>query len=66
MFPVSWDEDRIKEEVKSAWNSEDFEIISVNYGKKWRGTSKSGIEINGFINSNRVTAFPIIYKEEIK
>lgn len=62
MFPVSWDEDRIKEEVKSAWNSEDFEIINNN----WKGTSKSGIEINGFINSNRVTAFPIIYKEEIK
>lgn len=73
MFPKDWDDDRIKEEIKSAWDSNDFGITNddVN-GKSWTGTSKSGVEIKGFINKEKngdkviekITAFPL-YKGEL-
>ena len=63
MFPKDWSEERIKEEIKSAWDSRDFIIEFNNTGKNWYGTSKSGIKIKGYVNKDRITAFPI-YKEE--
>lgn len=65
MFPKEWDEDRIKEEIKSAWNSSSFKIKTDTYGKTWTGTSKSGIEIKGFINNEKTTAYPL-YKGKIR
>ncbi|EMS2107458.1 polymorphic toxin MafB class 2, partial [Neisseria gonorrhoeae] len=48
MFPKDWDEARIRAEVTSAWEKrKELE------GQKWRGTSKSGVEIEGFTEPNR-------------
>lgn len=53
MFPKDWDEARIRAEVTSAWEKrKELE------GQKWRGTSKSGVEIEGFTEPNR-TAYPL-------
>lgn len=53
MFPKDWDEARIRAEVTSAWEKrKELE------GQKWRGTSKSGVEIEGFMEPNR-TAYPL-------
>ncbi|MCI7223119.1 MAG: EndoU domain-containing protein [Fusobacterium sp.] len=65
MFPKDWDDDRIKEEIKSAWESKNFTLTEDIYGKSWTGTSKSGVEIKGFINKDKTTAFPL-YKEGIR
>ena len=52
-FPKDWDEARIRAEVTSAWEKrKELE------GQKWRGTSKSGVEIEGFTEPNR-TAYPL-------
>ena len=56
MFPKDWDEARIRAEVTSAW--ERREELK---GQKWRGTSKSGVEIEGFMEPNR-TAYPLYGK----
>ena len=53
MFPKYWDEARIRAEVTSAW-----ERRKELEGQKWRGTSKSGVEIEGFTEPNR-TAYPL-------
>ncbi len=53
MFSKDWDEARIRAEVTSAWEKrKELE------GQKWRGTSKSGVEIEGFTEPNR-TAYPL-------
>lgn len=65
MFPANWSEEKIKEEIKSAWNSSSFKIKTDTYGKTWTGTSKSGIEIKGFINNEKTTAYPL-YKGKIR
>lgn len=53
MFPKDWDEARIRAEVTLAWEKrKELE------GQKWRGTSKSGVEIEGFTEPNR-TAYPL-------
>lgn len=53
MFPKDWDEARIRAEVTSAWEKrKELE------GQKWRGISKSGVEIEGFTEPNR-TAYPL-------
>ncbi|HFB2951730.1 TPA: polymorphic toxin MafB class 2 [Neisseria gonorrhoeae] len=53
MFPKDWDEARIRAEITSAWEKrKELE------GQKWRGTSKSGVEIEGFTEPNR-TAYPL-------
>ncbi|MCI7223112.1 EndoU domain-containing protein [Fusobacterium sp.] len=65
MFPNNWNEERIKEEIKSAWESKNFTLTEDIYGKSWTGTSKSGVEIKGFINKDKTTAFPL-YKERIR
>lgn len=53
MFPKDWDEARIRAEVTSAWEKrKELE------GQKWRGASKSGVEIEGFTEPNR-TAYPL-------
>lgn len=58
MFPKDWSEERIKEEIKSAWNSKDFNIESTAKGNKWSGTTPDGIKVEGYINSDKVTAYP--------
>ena len=60
MFPKNWNEEQIILEVKSAWGSKDFKIIDdLNIGRIWQGTSKSGVKIKGYVNKNKVTAFPL-------
>lgn len=58
MFPKDWSENRIKEEIRSAWNSSNFKVTITNRGKEWSGTADSGIKIKGFINKDKTTAFP--------
>ncbi len=58
MFPKNWNEERIVLEVKSAWGSKDFKIEKTMRGKEWSGTSISGVKIKGYINPDKVTAFP--------
>lgn len=58
MFPKDWNEDKIKAEIKSAWDSNDFVSKTTNKGKEWSGTSSSGIKIRGYINKDSTTAFP--------
>ena len=58
MFPKNWNEERIILEVKSAWGGKDFKIEKTMRGKEWSGTSISGVKIKGYINPDKVTAFP--------
>lgn len=58
MFPKDWDDIKIKEEIKSAWNSDDFKVTITSNGKEWSGTADSGIKIKGYINPTKTTAFP--------
>ena len=52
MFPKDWDEARIRAEVTSAWEKR---IVKDD---RWKGTSSSGVQIEGFISPNR-TAYPL-------
>ena len=54
-FPREWDSKKIEWEVKGAWNSDSF---SIN-GREWNGFSPSGLEIKGYVNTDRITAYPI-------
>ena len=56
MFPKDWDEARIRAEVTSAWEKR---IVKDD---RWKGTSSSGVKIEGFISPNR-TAYPIYEKQ---
>ncbi len=53
-FPPSWSEARITYEV-----SEAFAVREMQTPTKWSGTTPSGLKIEGFINSNRVTFYPL-------
>ena len=56
MFPESWDEARIIDEINSAWeNRKDLKGRDSNM---WQGISKSGVLIRGY-KSPRITAYPI-------
>lgn len=57
MFPKNWSASKIKEEVEAAWNSSS-KVISPD-GKSWRSTTPSGVVIHGYINHNRITAYPV-------
>ena len=59
MFPDSWSESRIKQEISGAWNSSDFNSQITKNGTEWSGTSPSGIKIKGYIKNNGTTAYPI-------
>lgn len=59
MFPFNWTEERIKSEIRSAWDSKEFRVITNARGKSWQGTSESGIKIEGYINPDKTTAYPI-------
>ena len=56
MFPESWDEARIIDEINSAWeNRKDLKGRDSNM---WQGISKSGVLIRGY-KSPRITAYPV-------
>ena len=56
MFPESWDEARVIDEINSAWeNRKDYNGKDSNM---WQGKSISGVLIRGF-KSPRITAYPI-------
>lgn len=58
MFPRDWTEEKIKAEIKGAWESADFKSEINSKGNEWSGTAPSGIKIEGYINSDKVTAYP--------
>ena len=53
-FPADWSRARIEFEV-----SEAFKVKQMMGATKWKGTSPSGIEIEGYINSSRTTFYPL-------
>ena len=56
MFPASWDEARIIDELNSAWdNRKDLKGRDNNM---WQGISKSGVVMRGY-KSPRITAYPV-------
>jgi hypothetical protein len=57
MFPKDWSAEKIKAEVGAAWNSPSKSISPD--GKTWRSTTPSGVVLRGYINHNRITAYPI-------
>lgn len=64
MFPKNWNENKIIEEIKGAWNSSDLKITKTNKGNVWSGTSPSGIKIEGYVNEDKATAYPIYGGEQ--
>ena len=58
MFPKNWNENKIIEEIKGAWNSSDLKIKETNRSREWSGTSPSVIKIKGYVNEDKVTAYP--------
>jgi hypothetical protein len=52
-FPPSWSQARIEYEVAEAFKNRTMQGPS-----KWSGISPSGIPIEGYINTNRVTFYP--------
>lgn len=60
MFPESWDENRVIDEINSAWeNRKDLRGKDSNM---WQGKSRSGVIIRGY-KSPRITAYPIMEGE---
>jgi hypothetical protein len=55
MFPVDWNEKRIKVEIDSAWKNRKSDPSDQN---KWIGTSVSGVKMSGHL-SPRITAYPL-------
>lgn len=62
MFPDNWNENRIREEIRGAWNSSDFTSKLTRRGLRWEGTSPSGVKIEGYIKNDGTTAYPM-YQE---
>ena len=62
MFPDDWSENRIREEIRGAWDSSDFTSKSTRRGLRWEGTSPSGVKIEGYIKNDGTTAYPM-YQE---
>ena len=56
MFPESWDEARVIDEINSAW--ENRKDLKGRDNNMWQGISKSGVLIRGY-KSPRITAYPI-------
>ena len=56
MFPESWDEARIIDEINSAW--ENRKDLKGRDNNMWQGISKSGVLIRGY-KSPRITAYPV-------
>ena len=56
MFPESWDEARIIDEINSAW--ENRKDLKGRDNNMWQGISKSGVIIRGY-KSPRITAYPV-------
>jgi len=55
MFPEDWSAERIKAEILSAWRKR-----SILKGSKWTGISKSGLEVEGYINEDgAITGYPV-------
>ena len=53
-FPADWSRARIEFEVTEA-----FKLKQMVGAQKWQGTSPSGIVIEGYINPNRTTFYPL-------
>ena len=56
MFPESWDEARIIDEINSAW--ENRKDLKGRDNHMWQGISKSGVVMRGY-KSPRITAYPV-------
>ena len=56
MFPESWNEARIIDEINSAW--ENRKDLKGRDNNMWQGISKSGVLIRGY-KSPRITAYPV-------
>ena len=57
MFPSNWSREKIIDEIDSAWNNKRAHPDP----KKWEGTSRSGVIIEGY-KKPRITAFPVYDK----
>ena len=56
MFPESWDEAKVIDEINSAW--ENRKELKGRDSNMWQGISKSGVLIRGY-KSPRITAYPV-------
>lgn len=56
MFPESWNEARVIEEINSAW--ENRKDLKGRDNNMWQGISKSGVVMRGY-KSPRITAYPV-------
>ena len=56
MFPESWDEARVIDEINSAW--ENRKDLKGRDNNMWQGISKSGVVMRGY-KSPRITAYPV-------
>ena len=56
MFPESWDEARVIDEINSAW--ENRKDLKGRDNNMWQGISKSGVIMRGY-KSPRITAYPV-------
>ena len=56
MFPESWNEARIIDEINSAW--ENRKDLKGRDNNMWQGISKSGVVMRGY-KSPRITAYPV-------
>ena len=56
MFPESWDEAKVIDEINSAW--ENRKDLKGRDNNMWQGISKSGVLIRGY-KSPRITAYPV-------
>ena len=56
MFPESWDEAKVIDEINSAW--ENRKDLKGRDNNMWQGISKSGVVMRGY-KSPRITAYPV-------
>ena len=56
MFPESWDEARVIDEINSAW--ENRKDLKGRDNNMWQGISKNGVIMRGY-KSPRITAYPV-------
>ena len=56
MFPESWNEARVIDEINSAW--ENRKDLKGRDNNMWQGISKSGVIMRGY-KSPRITAYPV-------
>lgn len=56
MFPESWNEARVIDEINSAW--ENRKDLKGRDNNMWQGISKSGVVMRGY-KSPRITAYPV-------